>query len=190
MSVFIKRELTFSISLFMLQQSHSVLCSVIRDIFSCIYTFNVVVFCLCFNFPSLLFFPSPQLFILAMYFAIHTNPSLTALPKSSIFFLRRSLFLCWCMTMSDHCMGCVLFYSARMLTILFLFRGEWGELFFRGWMIWRDIQYFFHIIFFHTLFFSIATKQILKRLAMNKKKEILLSCVPGFSFETVDMFAL
>lgn len=125
-----RRELMLNISMFMLQQSHS-LCSVIRDILIC--TFRC---CLCRVYVSIFIFSHPfhpvrNAFLSAGAFFIHFAPSFcprldsstTGLgatthshSRKSILFLRRARHpLCWCV----HCRITVyemrIFYSARAL---------------------------------------------------------------------------
>lgn len=62
------------------------------------------------------------------------------------------------------------------------------SLFFRGRMIWRDIQYFFHIIFFSYTFFFIALNHPVEATGMSRKKErnSVIVCA-RILFQTVDM---
>lgn len=175
-----RRELMLNISMFMLQQSHS-LCSVIRDILIC--TFRC---CLCRVYVSIFIFPHPfnpvrNAFLSAGAFFIRFAPSFCPRLDSSTTGLGATAHshsqktFCSYGARGIPCVGAFnvgslyemrIFYSARAFFSPFEWSIEWGSIFFGGG--WFDVIYNMKKknLFSYTLFSMLWTIQT----GMNKKK--------------------
>lgn len=165
-----RRELMLNISMFMLQQSHS-LCSVIRDILICTFRcclLRVYVSIFIFSHPFFSVrnaFLSAELFLFVLLHLFVLGSTLPLPDWGTTHSHSQKTFcsygarhpLCWCVQCRITVYEMRIFYSARALFSPFEWSIEWGSIFFRGWMIWRDIQYEKIFLFSYTLFSMLWT---------------------------------
>lgn len=169
----------------MLQQSHSVFCYQKH--------FHIYSSLLSFVYVSIFIFSHPPLFRNAFSFvslrsifspsSVHTTERSRAKKKEKkeaayYSYAVRSVLVCddgcWMRIFHSQCLRFACFFSCILGLVGRTFR-EWEGMreqnFFRGWMIWRDIQYFFHIIFFIHFFSSFhCYEPTIEATGMNKKK--------------------
>lgn len=141
----------------MLQQSHSVFCyqrhshvhifasSLLSFVYVSIFIFFLIPFC-----------RSHCFFLLHLCVLVYTQASSDTLPKKHFILTPfcAGVWRCRIIVWDAYFLLCQ--WCLRFFSFFYAFWGKErvGQLFFRGWMIWRDIQYFFHIIFFSYTFSS------------------------------------